>query len=289
MRVIVFGGTGFVGSRLVGLLKEKGHECIVRDLRRDDDWQKQLKEADAVINLAGEPLFKRRWNESVKSAIHASRVEGTKKIVAAIGAARKLNPEKAKILINASAIGYYPSSAEQIFDESSETGTDFLAFVCRDWEEAVWPAKNLHGARTSVIRLGVVLGKNGGALEQIVPPFKMMAGGPIGNGKQWFSWIHLDDVCGIITHALENENVEGVLNATSPESSRYKEFAKTLGAVLGKPSWAPLPKLALFAMVGEAASVLTASQRVLPKRTLESGYQFKFPSLMNALKDIFSS
>jgi uncharacterized protein (TIGR01777 family) len=239
-----------------------------------------LKEADAVINLGGHPLFKNRWNSQIKALIHDSRVDGTHKIV------HELNPKKNKVFINASAIGFY-GKGETVRDEHSPAGADYLARVCVNWEAEASAAERLHHIRTVIIRFGVVLGKEGGALKTLLPPFKMGLGGPVGfSGSQSMSWIHLDDVVGIIIHAIENEKTPSILNATAPNVVSNKVFSHALGKVLHRPAFMPLPTAALYLMVGEAAEVVAAGQNVKPKATLESGYQFKFPEIENALKDI---
>jgi uncharacterized protein (TIGR01777 family) len=283
MQVVIFGGSGFIGTQLQKLLRAKGHEVTLGDLRRDMDWEGKIQKADAVVNLAGAPIIGKRWNMLVKAEIHDSRVEGTHKIVAALGKA-KAKDGKERVLVNGSAIGFYGATQDEELDETSPAGTDFLAFVCRDWEDEAHKAELEHGIRTVILRTGIVLGKGGGALEKMLPPFKLGLGGPIGNGQQWYSWIHIDDECGLIVHALENKQVRGVLNATAPMPVRNKDFAKTLGAVLSRPAFLPVPPPALYLLVGEASFMLTHGQKVLPKAALASGYAFRYKSLDDALK-----
>jgi uncharacterized protein len=285
MKVAIFGGTGFVGQHLQKALKNRQHEPVVLDIRRDTGWKSALKDCDAVINLAGAGLFAKRWNQEYKALIHSSRVEGTHKIVDAIAAAREAG-KGPSVLVNASAVGFYGASTEATFDETSEPGTDFLAFVCREWEAEAHRADRQYGIRTSMVRFGVVLGKGGGALEKLLPPFKAFIGGPLGFGKQFFPWVHIDDAVGILIHALETESVRGPLNAVGPEVLNNKEFSKTLGKVMGRPSLAPVPGLALYVIVGEAADMLLEGQRVVPKKTLASGYKFKFETVEAALQNI---
>lgn len=284
MKVSVFGGTGFIGTALVKALQKKGHTVTVLDLRRDSDWVSKMSTTEAVVNLAGYPLFGKRWTTEIKSAIYDSRIEGTKAIVKAMGAVKDSGGPK--ILVNGSAVGFYGPENDIEFDEHSHAGADFLAFVCRDWEEAAQTAQNHHGIRTTFIRTGIVLGANGGALKQLLPPFKAFIGGPVGSGKQWMSWIHLEDIVGIILHALETETIKGPLNGTSPSPVRNADFSKALGHALGRPSFMKIPGLALYAVVGEASELLVNGQKVLPVETLKSGYVFKFPTLEQALQNI---
>lgn len=285
MKVTVFGGTGFIGVPLVKELKNRGHEVLVLDQRRDPQWKQQMAGSQAIINLAGFPLFKKRWTIDVKSEIYDSRVEGTRAIVSAIGELKNTQQEP-KVFISGSAIGFYGPDFDVEFTEESHAGADFLAFVCRDWEAEAEKAATHYGVRTVLLRTGIVLGKDGGALAQILPPFKAFIGGPIGSGKQWMSWIHLDDMVGLILHALENSSIKGPLNATSPQPERNKDFSKKLGSTLNRPSLLPVPSLGLYALVGEAAEILVNGQKVLPKKALDTQYKFKYPSLESALGNI---
>lgn len=282
MNVVVTGATGFIGVRLMQLLREKGHQAEGIDLRKTSGWEAKVEAADAVINLAGEPLFGKRWTTLIKSEIHDSRVNTTRKIVEALGRAQKKSP-KARVLVNGSAIGFYGSTDDEVLTEKSAAGSDFLAFVCREWEEEAHKAQLQHGIRTVLLRTGIVLGKNGGALKQMLPPFRIGLGGPIGNGKQWMSWIHLDDICGLAIHAIENSSVVGPLNGTSPNPVRNTDFTKTLGAVLSRPTILPIPGFGLYVLFGESASILTGGQKVLPEQAAQTGYRFKFSSLDQAL------
>lgn len=287
MKILVFGGTGFIGTRLVKALSEKGHHVKTSDTRRDPAWRIEVGVADVIVNLAGSPIFGKRWSDDVKAEIHSSRVEGTQKIVEAIGAAKRKGA-KVAALINASAIGFYGPTFDEELTESSKAGSDFLAFVCREWEEAALVAERHYGVRTVFVRTGVVLGDGGGALQKMLPAFKAFVGGPIGSGKQWMSWVHLDDVVGIYVHAIENAAIHGALNATSPQPKRNKEFSKLLGKALHRPSLLPVPGIGLYALFGEVAEILVNGQKVLPRATIESGYAFKYPELEAALKNILS-
>ncbi|MEP6488546.1 TIGR01777 family oxidoreductase [Microcoleus vaginatus GB2-A3] len=306
MKVAIAGATGFVGSRLVEKLQAAGHQVVVlsRDAAKagrvfpasaypnlevvaytpaeSGDWQKSIAGCDAVVNLAGVPIAEERWTEARQQAILDSRRLTTAKLVEAIVNA---NP-KPSVLVSASAIGYYGTSETAEFDETSPAGNDFLAAVCKDWEAAAQPAKNA-GTRLAILRLGIVLGM-GGALAKMLPPFKLFAGGPLGTGKQWFSWVHREDVVDLILYALQNPQVEGVLNATAPNPVRMNELCQTLGEVLQRPSWLPVPGFALEMLLGDGAKLVLEGQKVLPKQTLASGFQYQYPTLKLALEEILS-
>ena len=306
MKVAIAGATGFVGSRLVERLHSEGHSVLVlaRDSERarrvfpasaypnleivaytpaeSGEWQNSIAGCDGVVNLAGVPIAEERWTAARQQAILDSRKLTTAKLAEAIANA---NP-KPSVLVSASAIGYYGTSETAEFDENSPAGDDFLATVCKDWESAAQSVKNA-GTRLAILRLGIVLGK-GGALAKMLPPFKLFAGGPIGTGKQWFSWIHRDDVVNLILYALQNPQIEGVLNATAPNPVRMNELCQTLGAVLQRPSWLPVPGFALELLLGDGAKVVLEGQKVLPKRTLASGFQYQYPNLKSALEEILS-
>ncbi|MEG4114305.1 MULTISPECIES: thylakoid membrane protein ThyD [unclassified Microcoleus] len=306
MKVAIAGATGFVGSRLVEKLQAAGHQVVVlsRDAAKagrvfpasaypnlevvaytpaeSGDWQKSIAGCDAVVNLAGVPIAEERWTEARQQAILDSRRLTTAKLVEAIVNA---NP-RPSVFVSASAIGYYGTSETAEFDETSLAGNDFLATVCKDWEAAAQPVKNA-GTRLAILRLGIVLGM-GGALAKMLPPFKLFAGGPLGTGKQWFSWVHREDVVDLILYALQNSQVEGVLNATAPNPVRMNELCQTLGEVLKRPSWLPVPSFALEMLLGDGAKVVLEGQKVLPKQTLASGFQYQYPTLKLALEEILS-
>ncbi|MBW4506054.1 MAG: TIGR01777 family oxidoreductase [Scytonematopsis contorta HA4267-MV1] len=305
MKVAITGATGFVGSRLVERLMVEGHTVVVLTRNTDyaqkvfpstafknveivaytaaSSWQDSITGCDAVVNLAGKPIAEGRWTEESKKEIIDSRKLATKQIVEAI---TKANP-KPSVLINASAIGFYGTSETATFDEASSAGNDFLAEVCQVWEGEANRVKDA-GVRLVIFRFGVVLGK-GGALDKMVTPFKLFAGGPLGSGRQWFSWIHLDDVVSLIITALNNSSMEGVYNATSPNPVRMSELCQNMGNVLKRPSWLPVPAFALEALLGDGAMLVLEGQQVLPKRTLESGFQYQYPNLQPALASILKS
>ena len=306
MKVAIAGATGFVGSRLVEKLQAAGHQVVVlsRDAARalrvfpasaypnlevvaytpasSGDWQKSIAGCDAVVNLAGAPIAEERWTQARQQAILDSRRLTTAKLVEAIVNA---NP-RPSVFVSGSAIGYYGTSETAEFDETSPAGDDFLAAVCKDWEAAAQPAKNA-GTRLAILRLGIVLGM-GGALGKMLPAFKLFAGGPLGTGKQWFSWVHREDLVDLILYALQNSQVQGVLNATAPNPVRMNELCQTLGEVLKRPSWLPVPSFALELLLGDGAKVVLEGQKVLPKQTLASGFEYQYPTLKLALEEILS-
>jgi uncharacterized protein (TIGR01777 family) len=298
MKIAVGGGTGFIGSALVSRLRARKDSVrvITRDaasatsaLGQEVDWvtpaadpQAVLGGMDAVVNLAGEPIFGRRWTSAQKARIRASRVEGTRSLVAAM----RTLPDAArpKTLVSGSAIGWYGPRGDQELLEDAPAGSDFLADVCREWEGAAAEAATF-GVRVVMIRTGIVLGPGGGALARMLPIFKMGGGGPIGSGRQWMSWIHRTDLVSMILHALGTASLSGPLNGTAPNPVTNKEFAKTLGRVLRRPAVVPTPRLALRLAFGESADILATGQRVLPRKAQGSGFAFAFPDLEPALRD----
>lgn len=301
MKVAITGATGFVGSRLVEKLQAKGHQPLILTRNLDaaskafpnvevvgytptesGEWQEAISGCDAVVHLAGEPIAESRWTTKQKQEILNSRQLGTQKIVEAIA---KANP-KPGVLVNASAIGFYGTSETATFDENSASGNDFLAEVCQKWEAEAQKVKDV-GVRLVILRFGIVLG-DGGALSKMIPAFKLFAGGPLGTGKQWFSWIHQDDLVNLIIEALTRSDLEGVLNATAPNPVRMSELCQTLGAVLNRPSWLPVPGFALEALLGEGAQVVLEGQQVLPKRTISCGFNYQYPTLKPALAEILT-
>ncbi len=299
MKIAVTGGTGLVGSRLVPELLSLGYDCLVFSRHPDSAaarfpqakiiayepetpgaWQGAISGCDAVVNLAGEPIAQGRWTEARKAEILASRQLTTRHLVDAVAQAS----EKPKVMISTSAIGYYGTSETATFTETSPAGNDFLATVCQAWEGEARRVKGL-GTRLVIFRFGIVLGL-GGALGQMLPAFKVFAGGPIGSGRQWFSWIHQDDLVKMLTQALRDETMEGVYNATAPTPQRMADFCQTLGTVLSRPSWLPVPDFVLELLLGEAAQVVLQGQQVFPERLLAQGFQFQYPTATQALKDV---
>jgi len=307
MKVAVTGATGFVGKRLVERLNADGHTVVVltRSLDRgkqvfpastfpnvevvaytpleSGEWQAVISGCDGVVNLAGEPIAEGRWTPQRKQAILDSRKIGTEKIVEAIAQA---NP-KPSVLVNSSAVGYYGTSETTTFDENSPPADDFLAQVCKAWEAAASKVKE-SGTRLVILRTGIVLGM-GGAIAKMLPPFQLFAGGPLGSGRQWVSWIHREDLVNLILSALTQPNLEGVLNATAPNPVRMAELCNTLGEVLNRPSWLPVPDFALEALLGDAAIVVLEGQKVLPKQTQASGFNYQYPLVKQALQEIIQT
>jgi hypothetical protein len=298
MKVAVTGATGFVGTYLVKKLRVEGYEVLIlsRGLERakqlfpdlevigynpkdSGSWQSAIAGCDGVVNLAGAPIAE-RWNEEYKKEILESREMGTRKIVEAIGNA---NP-RPQVLVNPSAIGYYGTSETGVFDENSPPGKDFLAQVCQRWEAEAKKVKD-YGVRLVILRFGIVLG-DGGALAKMLTPFKLFAGGPIGSGNQWFSWIHHEDLVNLIIYALKNSAMEGTFNATAPNPVRMNELCHTLGEVMHRPSWLPVPSFALELLLGDGAKVVLEGQQVLPRLTESSGFQYQYPALKPALAEI---
>lgn len=297
MRVAITGATGFIGTRLIGRLQREG--MSIRILGRRDpeisgvefvEWTlanepaaSAFEDVDAVVHLAGEPLAQ-RWSDEVKRRIRESRVQGTQSLVRAIG---KL-ASRPSVLIGASAIGYYGDRGDEVLNENSGSGHDFLAQVCIEWERESRRAEDL-GVRVTLLRTGVVLGRDGGALQQMLPPFKAGVGGPVGSGEQWVSWIHIDDLTSLIAFALRQPRLSGPLNGTSPNPVRNSGFAKSLGSALHRPSLVPVPAFGLRLMFGEMATVVLGSQRVLPEAALKAGYSFEYPELLPALQQILAT
>ncbi|MBD2325869.1 TIGR01777 family oxidoreductase [Alkalinema sp. FACHB-956] len=307
MKVAVTGATGFVGSRLVEQLHMEGHEVIVLtrnaeqakqrfpnsvftrvtvvayNPREAGDWQAVISGCDGIVNLAGEPIAEHRWTPEHKQLLLDSRILTTQHLVDAIHQATS----KPSVLVNASAIGFYGTSETASFDETSPAGNDFLAEICQKWEAAA-QGVTASGTRLVILRLGIVLGM-GGALGKMLPPFRMFAGGPIGSGRQWFSWIHRDDVVALIMQALTQPEMQGIYNATAPNPVRMEDLCQTLGQVLQRPSWLPVPSFALEAMLGEGAKVVLEGQQVLPKQTLASGFQYTYPTVKPALEQVLAA
>ncbi len=245
-----------------------------------NDNSNLLNNCTTFINLAGAEVLKQRWTKSYKNLILSSRINSTKLLIKIIS---KLE-HKPECFINASAIGYYGSSLEKIFTEDDQPGTDFLAQVCTKWENEAAKV-SVFNIRQVSVRIGIVLGKDGGALPKMLLPYKLFVGGPIAGGKQWFSWIHINDLTGIFLHAINNTNITGPINASAPNPVTNKQFAKVLGKTINRPSFFSVPKFALQLWYGEGAETLTEGNRVIPQKAIDTGYKFLFPELEKALKD----
>jgi hypothetical protein len=299
VRVFLTGGTGFVGRHVVAALIERGHRCVVvsrsatspwtadavevvrGDPTRPGPWQAALSACDAVVNLAGAPIVDppHRWTAARKLQIRESRLETTRSVVDVLRGAQS----RPTVLVSASAVGYYGSRGDRPLDETASPGEDFLARLCVAWEEAARGAADV--TRVTLVRMGIVLGAGGGALQPMLTPFRIGLGGPWGTGTQWWPWIHADDAVGLILLALERD-LPGAINVAAPTPVTVNEFARTLGAALSRPALARVPEFALRFALGEAAEALLASQRVIPRRALDVGYAFRFPELRPALAQI---
>ncbi|HMB03921.1 MAG TPA: TIGR01777 family oxidoreductase [Isosphaeraceae bacterium] len=316
MRVFITGGTGLIGRHLALKLGERGDQPVILSRRPDQvrrepamrpfrfvqgdpsargSWESELDGCDAVVNLVGHNIFADRWDAEVKRKIRDSRVYSTQNVIAALGQARN----RPKVLVQASAIGYYGIHGDEALTEESPSGSDFMAVVSREWEEASRPAESL-GVRVARIRTGVVLARGEGALGLMTPIFRWLPLGaaPVGNGggllkpatgQQWMSWIHIDDIVGLFLLALDRAEASGPINGTAPHPVRNAEFSKALARTLWRP-YVPFgpPDALLEVMLGEVAQVVTKGQRVMPTRAQALGYTFKYPELRGALRDLFA-
>jgi len=293
MKVVIGGANGLIGSELGRALRARGDEVValVRKPRGPGEvnWDGRgvpagaLERADAAVNLSGANIGARRWSEPYKKEIVDSRVESTRAFVEGMRAARP----RPKVFVNASAVGAYGGRGDEELTEDSAPGGDFLAGVCKASEAQALRAEEL-GVRTVLLRTGVVLASQGGSIKQMLPTFKAFVGGPIGNGKQWFPWIHLADEVGLILWALDGA-VRGPLNAVAPAPVRMKEFAQALGRALHRPALFSVPALVLRLGLGEMAEVLLEGQRAVPRKALKGGYRFRFPELPGALADLIGA
>lgn len=300
MRVIVTGGTGLIGRALTMYLDARGDEVIVtsRRPRRSADWPAGvglvkwdgetvtslvpvLAGAHAVVHLAGEGIAARRWTAERKELIRESRTRSTAALVEAFARVGK----RPSVLLQGSAVGYYGSRGDEELDESSDVGEGFLADVCYDWEAAGSPVEDL-GVRRVLLRTGVVLAKEGGALPRMAMPFRLFGGGPVGNGRQWVPWIHLADEVGAIAFLLDAEHTNGVFNLTAPECVTNRTLSRAIGRVLHRPSFVPAPAFAMKLALGEMAELLLNSQKVLSSALVSAGYTFRFPAVEAALRDL---
>lgn len=301
MKIVVAGGTGFVGHSLVQNLApvhdlvvltrnppqippgKSDHLCYVRwDAATLDDWQSHICGCDAVINLVGESVASGRWTQRKKDRILSSRVDATRVLVQSIREASV----KPSVLINASAVGYYGNVPEGLVTEDYRKGDGFLAEVCEQWEKEALQAEKL-GVRVVLLRFGIVLGKDGGALSKMSVPFRFGLGGPIGSGRQGVPWIHYRDAIDIIRFVLEQREISGPVNGTAPDPANMERFCAVLGHVLQRPSWLRVPTLLLKLVLGEMSLMFLNGQAAVPAKLTQHGYSFQYPLLENALKDIF--
>lgn len=299
MKIAVTGATGLIGSALSERLHEQGHEILAITRQKNLPspfttvyWNPERQELEAsalegidgVVHLAGETIAE-RWSAKKKELIRSSRVEGTKLLVEGLKSLSKRPP----VLVSSSAIGFYGRRGDEELDEQSAPGTGFLTEVCQAWEAESVRAEEL-GMRVVRLRTGIVLSTKGGALAQMLLPFKLGLGGPIGNGTQWMSWVHIDDVVGGFHFALHQPEFGGVANLTAPQPARNAEFTKALGQALSRPAFLPAPGFALKLVFGEMAQhLLLDGQKVLPRRLEQAGYKFQHPGLAEALQDVISA
>jgi uncharacterized protein (TIGR01777 family) len=303
MRIVITGGSGLIGSALARELGSAGHEVVVltRDPSRagalppgtravqwdgktPQGWGALLDEGTAVVHLAGDSVGEGRWTDEKKRRIRQSRVESGQAVLAAIREAKSRPP----VLLQGSAVGYYGDCGDEVVEESHPAGTDFLAEVCVEWEASTAEVEAL-GVRRPVLRTGIVLSDQGGALPRMALPFRLMAGGPLGNGRQWFPWIHMADEVGAIRFLLEREDAAGPFNLSAPEPATNRDFSRALGRVLARPSFAPAPGFALRLLLGEMADALLHGQRAVPRRLLDLGYVFRYPEAAGALRNLLGS
>lgn len=294
MKIAISGASGLIGTALRSSLVSDGHEVIAMTRRASlppletITWDVDqgrfdasgLEGVDAVVHLAGEPVAQ-RWNQERKNAIRQSRVRGTKLLVEGLRSLK--NPPK--LLVSASAVGFYGGCGDTELDESAPPGKGFLPEVCDEWEKATMDALGL-GIRAVCMRTGIVLSTRGGALGQMLLPFKLGLGGPLGSGQQWMPWIHIDDIVGAFRYVMANDDLVGAVNGTSPNPVTNANFSKALGHALHRPAVLPVPAFALKLLFGEMAQILLEGQRALPKKLLFTGYEFKYPDLSGALEDV---
>ncbi len=307
MRILLIGCTGFIGKALIPRLIAEGHElCIVSrknlneikiqssfgkisflklNLSNQQNWMNEhlknkLTKTEVIINLCGEPIADKRWSKEQKIEIEKSRLNTTNYLMQSLKKF-KINP---KLIINASAIGFYGTSLNKEFNEASPSGADFLANLCKRWEEAA--LNKPFFTRLVILRIGIVLGNNGGALGKMLPIFKLGLGGPIGDGNQWMSWIHIDDLCNLIICSLQNKKYSGVFNAVSPEPVRMKQFTKVLARSLKRPNLLPVPAATLKLLLGDGAKLVLEGQKVNSKKLKDVLYKFKYPLLDEAISSL---
>jgi uncharacterized protein (TIGR01777 family) len=299
MRALVTGATGLIGKHLIGKLENP----VVLSRNPDEArrrlgnieahaWNPEsgpapaeaLRGVEAVFNLAGEPVFEGRWTDEKKRRIRDSRVAGTRNLVSALA----ILETRPKVLVSASAVGYYGDRGDQELDETSTPGRDFLAQVCVDWEREAMAAEPL-GIRVVCVRIGIVLAPGGGALATMLTPFRMGIGGRLGSGRQWMPWIHINDMVGLMLHASRNDAIRGPMNAVAPRPVTNLDFTSALAHAVHRPAMLPMPRIALRLALGEVSDILLASERVLPRVAEHSGYVFEHPDLAGALDDVIAS
>jgi uncharacterized protein (TIGR01777 family) len=297
MKILIIGASGFVGSRLTQDLLESGnavtgvarsapktatthpnHRFIAADTTRPAEWMKALAEADAVVNLAGRSIFQ-RWTDTTKQEMRDSRILTTRHVVQGLPAGKPV------VLVSASGVGYYGNRGDDVLTEDTPAGDDFLARLSVDWEREALAA-SAKGARVVLARLGVVLGKGGGAMSRMIPAFKFFVGGPIGSGRQWFPWIHLQDLSAAILFLLERPEISGPVNLCAPDPVTNRDLAAALGRALHRPACMPAPAFMVRMALGEFAAVLLGSQRAVPKKLLQHHFSFRHPDILSAVQAV---
>lgn len=299
MKIMLAGGTGLIGRALAQAFSQRqdevwvlsrhpeaaalppGAKAVQWDARTAQGWQDAAGQADAIINLAGANIGARPWTNERKRLIRASRVDSGRAIVEAV----RLSPHKPQVVAQIAGVGYYGNAGDTPLDEQSPQGDDFLAGVSADWEAATKPVADL-GVRQVILRTGVVLAQKGGILAPFILQNRLFAGGPLGSGRQWISWIHIRDLVRAFEFLLDRQDAQGIYNVTAPEPLTNAEFERTVSQVMHRPYWLPAPAFALKAVLGEMSTLVLEGQRVLPKRLLELGFQFEFPTLQSALQDL---
>lgn len=297
MKIVIAGGSGFIGQKLTAFLVDEGHDVIILSRKEKKgtgtisyvQWLQEgatpeiaIGSADAFVNLAGVSINAGRWNAEHQRQIYDSRMTATDELLRIITAL----PIKPSVLVNASAIGIYPASEDIIYTEADTViSDDFLAQTVADWEKKAALVES-EGVRATFMRFGVVLGQGDGAFPPMVIPYKLFAGGKVGSGRQWLSWVHIDDVVRAIAFAITHENLQGPVNTTSPFPQRMDNFGKTIGSVLHRPHWFPVPGFVMKLALGKKSALVLEGQHVLPNKLLDNGFEFKFPILKDALQNI---
>ncbi|MCK9210508.1 MAG: TIGR01777 family oxidoreductase [Ignavibacteriaceae bacterium] len=299
-KILITGATGLIGRELCKTLSSRGDELTIfsTNVERaktilpfakeviawkdyEKDYSTYIEGKDAVIHLAGASVAGKRWTINYKNEIYDSRIHTTNNLVSSIA----LCKDKPKVFISASAIGFYGEGGSSVLTEASPNGKDFLSNVCMDWEKASGRLETFN-MRRAIVRTGIVLSTNDGALKKMLLPFQFYLGGPLGNGRQWFSWVHIADIISLYLFLLDNQKAKGIFNAVSPQPVQMKTFADTLGKVLHKPSIFSVPKFVLRLVMGESASAILESQKVMPEALLQAGFKFKYENLEEALNDL---
>ena len=297
MKIIITGGSGFVGTHLSDFLLSGGHRVtalgrsgdshrirhnsykyVSADTTRPGDWQKEFEDADAVVNLAGATIFK-RWTANYKKQIYESRILTTRNVVSSLPRGKNIT------LCSASGAGYYGSRGDDFLKEDQQPGDDFLAGVSVDWEKEAWQANDQY-IRVVMMRFGVILGKDGGAMAKMIPAFKYFVGGSMGSGKQWFPWMHLVDLMAAVQFIFDNDQIDGPVNFCAPNPIQYRDLAKTLAEALKRPALMPAPAFLIRLAMGECGDVFLASQRTIPDKLLDHGFSFQYPDIQDAIRAV---